>query len=107
MEFLNKIELQGIVGNTNTNNVGDTSVTRFSVCTENSYKSNDGCAVVDCTWHNCIAWASPKNNLSGIKRGAWVHLVGRLRVYRFTSYDGTERTGTEVFVNEVSVLSDK
>ena len=42
MEFLNKIELRGIVGMTSLNRVGDSQVCRFSLVTEYSYKDRDG-----------------------------------------------------------------
>ena len=105
MEFINKIELRGIVGNVNTNKVGNTSVTRFSVATENSYKSTDGAIVIDTTWHSCTAWESPKNKTADIKRGSIVHLYGRIRNSRYMTADGTERTISEIVVNEVTVLS--
>ena len=38
MEFLNKIELRGIVGQSSLNRVGDSQVCRFSLVTEYSYK---------------------------------------------------------------------
>ena len=107
MEFINKIELQGIVGAVSLNKVGNTSVARFSVCTENSYNANDGTAVIDTTWHSCTAWESDKNHISDIKKCAIVHLVGRLRASRFTSFDGSERLVYEVFVNNVSVIGQR
>jgi len=104
MEFINKIELQGIVGNVSTNKVGDTTVARFSVVTEQSYTSKDGAMVIDTTWHNCTAWESAKNAISDLKRGSIVHIVGRVRNTRYTTADGTERTISEIVVNEVKVL---
>lgn len=104
MECINKIELQGTVGNVNINKVGDTSVARFSVCTEYCYKSTDGSIVIDCTWHNCTAWESSKNKIADIAKGKAVHLTGRLRNYRFMNADGSERTGSEIFVNEVHTI---
>lgn len=104
MEFINKIELQGIVGYVNTNKVADTTVARFSVVTEHAYTDKEGSAVIDTTWHQCTAWESEKNKISNLKRGAWVHLVGRIRVYRFVNADGTERQGIETIVNEVEVI---
>lgn len=104
MEFLNKIELKGLVGNSNHNKVGDTNMVRFSVCTEYAYKDKDGCAVVDVTWHNCTAWESSKNHISDIKRGAYVRIVGRVRNTRYTASDGTERTISEILASEVEIL---
>lgn len=104
MEFINKIELQGTVGNVNINKVGDTSVARFSVCTEYCYKSTDGAIVIDCTWHNCTAWESGKNKIADIAKGKTVHLTGRIRNFRFVNADGSERTGSEIIVHEVHTI---
>ena len=56
MEFLNKIELRGIVGQSSLNRVGDSQVCRFSLVTEYSYKDRGNNPVVDVTWFNITAW---------------------------------------------------
>lgn len=104
MEFINKIELQGIVGNVNTNKVGNTSVARFSVVTEQAYTSTDGAMVIDTTWHNCTAWESNKNKIADLAKGKTVHLTGRIRNFRFTMADGGERTGSEIIVHELRTI---
>lgn len=104
MEFLNKIELKGVVGNASHNKVGNTNMVRFSVCTEYAYNGKDGGAVIDVTWHNCTAWESDKNKISNITKGAFVHIIGRVRNTRYTASDGTERTISEILVNEVETI---
>ena len=42
MEFVNKIELRGIVGNSNVIPVGGTKVVRFSLAPDYAYKTNQG-----------------------------------------------------------------
>ena len=42
MEYINKIELRGIVGTATLNRVGDSQVCRFSIATDYSYKDRDG-----------------------------------------------------------------
>jgi hypothetical protein len=49
MEFLNKIELRGIVGTVTLNRVGESQVCRFSLVTEYSYKDRENNPVVDVT----------------------------------------------------------
>ena len=105
MEFINKIELQGIVGNVTTNKVGNTTVARFSVVTEQSYTSKDGAIVIDNTWHNCTAWESDKNKIADLSKGKGVHLTGRIRTYRFINADGSERSGNEIMVHELRTFS--
>ena len=55
MEFLNKIELRGVVGTAALNRVGDSQVCRFSLVTEYSYKDRGNNPVVDVTWFNVTA----------------------------------------------------
>ena len=106
MEFINKIELQGIVGNVNTNKVANTTVARFSVVTEHAYTDKEGAMTIDVTWHNCTAFDSAKNAISDLKRGDKVHLVGRIRNVRYTTADGMEKTVSEIIVNEVKVINE-
>jgi single-strand DNA-binding protein len=105
MEFINKIELRGIVGTSTLNRVGDSQVCRFSLATDFSYKDRDGNPVVDTTWFNVTAWEG-KNipDLRPIVRGAIVQVYGRVRTYKFTTADGIEKSSWEVFARRVSVL---
>ena len=85
MEFLNKIELRGIVGLTSLNRVGESQVCRFSLVTEYSYKDRDNNPVVDTTWFNVTAWEG-KNmpDLRQIAKGVIVQVAGRVRTFRYT-----------------------
>ena len=82
MEFLNRIELRGIVGTSSVNRVGDAEVCRFSIVTEYSYKDRDNNPVVDTTWFNVTAWEG-KNmpDFRQIGKGAIVQLAGRVRTF--------------------------
>ena len=80
MEFLNKIELRGIVGQSSLNRVGDSQVCRFSLVTEYSYKDRGNNPVVDVTWFNITAWEGknmPELHLIG--KGVIVQVAGRVR----------------------------
>ena len=104
MEFKNKIEIAGIVGNANVTEVGGTKVVRFSVCTEYMYKSRDGSPVIDVTWFNCSAWEkSTLPPFDKIVKGTPVSLVGRVRHHKYT-VDGIERTTFEVLVKDMEIL---
>ena len=50
MEFLNRIEIQGVTGAVAITPIGDTRMARFSVVTETAYNERDGGIIVDCTW---------------------------------------------------------
>ena len=91
MEFLNKIELRGIVGQSSLNRVGDSQVCRYPV--------------VDVTWFNITAWEGknmPELHLIG--KGVIVQVAGRVRTFRFTMADGAERSGWEILARRVTIL---
>lgn len=104
MDFLNKIELRGVVGSVHAMKVGDTEVVRFSVMTEYAYNDKSGAAVVDCTWFNCTAWADKTPSAVNMEKGDCVHLSGRVRMWKFTGSDGKEVNGWEVMVNDLKIL---
>ena len=74
MEFLNKIELRGIVGQSSLNRVGDSQVCRFSLVTEYSYKDRGNNPVVDVTWFNITAWEGKA------ERSGWEILARRVTI---------------------------
>ena len=104
MEFLNRIEIQGIIGMSKITPVGDTRVAKFSVCTETSYHGTEG-IVIDCTWFNCTAWESDKITcLNQLEKGKAVRVSGRVRVQRYTDSEGIERQCWEVMAREVNLM---
>lgn len=52
MQFLNKIEIQGIVGNSSIQKVADTRLCRFSVAVDYAYKGNDGTNIIETTCYS-------------------------------------------------------
>lgn len=57
MENINRIELQGRVGTVRTNLVNGIKVANFSLVTDHLYKTRDGIAISETTWHNIVAWS--------------------------------------------------
>ena len=106
MEFLNRIEIQGIIGMSKITPVGDTRVARFSVCTETSYSGTAG-IVIDCCWFNVSAWESEKITcLDQLEKGKAVRVCGRVRVQRYTDSEGIERQCWEVVAREVKLMKE-
>ena len=105
MEYINHIELRGIVGTYSLNRIGESQMCRFSIVTEYSYKDRESNPVVDTTWFNVTAWEG-KNmpDLRQIVKGAIVQVSGRVRTFKFTMADGTERSGWEVMARRVKLL---
>ena len=109
MEQINKIELRGTVGNVYTKSHGETTKTRFSIVTNYAYKSRGGDPVIETLWLNVTAWEGKDiPDLSGLKKGMCVHLIGRLRPYKYTSsQDGVERQDYEVVAREVVIVEEE
>ena len=104
MDFLNRIDLQGIIGMVKITPVGDTRVARFSVCTETTYKGTEG-IVIDCCWFQISAWPSETITcLDQLEKGKAVKVSGRVRVQRYTDSEGCDRQCWEVMAREVEIL---
>lgn len=107
MEQLNKVELVGHVGSISINRISGKVLGRFTVATSYAYRSSDGTPVVDTTWHNVSAWEGQGiEDLQSIGRADAVHVVGRLRMVRYTAADGAERTVTEVIASKVEKVTE-
>ena len=79
MEFLNKIEIRGVVGRADINSYNGNQVCNFSVVTEASAVDRAGNSTVEPTWFNVSAWSGVKglDDLTLIQKGGWVRVVGR------------------------------
>ena len=107
MEHINRIELQGRVGIVRTNEHNGMRVANFSLATDLLYKTRDGAAVSETTWHNVVAWEGKDTpDVYGICVGMPLHVIGRLRTSKYTNVDGTEKTYYEVLASKVTVLQD-
>ena len=107
IEHINRIELQGHIGTVRINEHNGSKVTNFTLATEIMYKSRDGVAISETTWHNIVAWDSTQMpDLDKIAKGVPVNVTGRLRTNRYTSADGTEKVYYEVLANKIRFLKD-
>lgn len=104
MEQLNRIELRGNVGNVRISTVGSSQVARFSLATNFMYKTKDGEAVVETTWHNIVAWAGKgMPDFNRISKGVPLYVCGRLKSSKYTAGDGTERQIYEVIASRLAI----
>lgn len=107
MEYLNKIEIRGIVGNSSIQKVADTRLCRFSVVTELAYKGNDGTNIIESTWFNCLIFEGPGIcNPDTITRGAIVLVIGRLKCNRYVDANGNDRVQYEIVARKVDVVKE-
>ena len=106
MDHINRIELQGRVGNVRTNEYNGTKVDNFSLVTEVLYKTREG-AVSEATWHNVVAWESRDvPNVHSITKGKPIYVSGRLRTSKITNIDGSEKTYYEVLASKMKFVDD-
>lgn len=112
MEFLNRIDLRGIVGKSSVTRIGETQLCRFSLVTEYAHKDKGGNQIVEVTWHNVVAFDSKtmvavtgaaKPDLEQIQKGSIVRVRGRVRAFRATMADGTEKSCWEVVARSVTI----
>ena len=108
MQFINRIEIQGVAGVVNRHPMtsGGPNVLRFSVCTDYVFQSKDGAVVIDTTWHSVTATELNAGELDWLQKGAKVHVVGRMRNVRYTDATGAERSFCEVVAKSVNEVKE-
>ena len=107
MQFLNKIEIQGIVGNSSIQKVADTRLCRFSVVTELAYKGNDGTNIIESTWFSVSAFEGKDiKDITAITRGSIVHVTGRLKCNRYVDANGNDKVLYEIVAHKLEIMED-
>ena len=104
-EFINRVELQGIIGSVRQYTIGTQKGFQLTVATNRVYKDRDGNPVIETQWTCCSGWESEHVDLSLLEKGREVHLIGRIRNQRYTGADGVERTTMEVVVSSLEAAS--
>ena len=105
MEQLNKVELIGTVGSVYVKDFGNTRCANFSVATNHCFKDREGYPVIETTWHRVIAWDNPDTaDAFKLEKGSPVHVIGRLRIQKYTGADGVERQAVEILASKVEEL---
>lgn len=106
----NKVQLIGNLGNTpeiRTTESGK-KLARFSLATDETYRSAKGEKVTETQWHNLIAWGKVADIAEQyLSKGSEVAIEGKLVNRNYTDKDGNKRYVTEVQVNEVLMLGEK
>ena len=107
MEFLNRIELRGIIGSVYVKDFVNAKVANFSVATNHCYTAKDGCQVIDTTWFRIVAWESDTiKKLDQLQKGAAIHVIGRVRMQRYTAADGSERSTCEILASKLEIVEN-
>ena len=102
MEYLNRIELRGIVGRVSIRQIGNISLAELSLMTDYAYRDSSGNGVIETTWFSITAFEGKKIcQLERLEKGITVYVVGRLRIRRYTGADGSERSLPEIVAHEI------
>ena len=108
MEHINRIELQGRIGTIRTSIIGESMVANFSLVTEFLYKSRDGGAPNETTWHQVCAWENrDMPDLSRLTKGMAVNVTGRMRSVKYTNAEGIEKQLYEVAASKIRILTEE
>ena len=106
MEYINKVEIAGIIGNIKTMKVYNTTAIILTVATNEVFKREND-VVVETTWHNVSYFSKPTDNLNMDKliKGQGVHVKGRLKNHRFTDAQGIEHTSFDIVANNLELIN--
>lgn len=103
MEYLNKIELQGIVGYCKSKELPDTTEVRFSLVTELNRQS-EGYNIIETNWFDVIAMSNKSPAVLLMQKGDAVRVEGRLRTRACYDRCGDVRPQWEVIASKVEIL---
>lgn len=85
-------------------NTGQNRCARFSVATKEQFRDRSGGLHEETTWHNIAAWQGKSMpELNNIKKGALVHIYGRIRNSKFTGNDGEDKYFSEITANHLEI----
>ena len=85
-----------------------TAVCNFGLATNRQWKTDSGEKKEDVEFHRIVAW----NKLAELcaqllSKGRKVYVEGRLQTRRWTTQDGTDRTTTEIVINDMIILDSR
>jgi len=106
----NKVQLVGNLGmdpEVRTTENGK-KLARFSVATNENYKTASGEWITDTQWHNLIAWGKTAEMVEKkLQKGNEVMVEGKLVHREYTDKTGVKRKVSEVQINELVKLDKK
>ncbi|PIZ05671.1 MAG: single-stranded DNA-binding protein [Flavobacteriales bacterium CG_4_9_14_0_2_um_filter_32_27] len=106
----NKVQLIGNIGNAPEiiNLESGKKLAKFSVATNESYKTAKGETVKETQWHNLVAWGKTAEIVEKyLTKGNEVAIEGKLTSRSYEDKTGVKKYVTEVVVNELLMLGGK
>ena len=108
---VNKVILLGNVGSDpeiRESNGGKFATFRLAT-TDKGYTKRDGTQVPERTeWHNIVANSNIVSVIENyVRKGTILYIEGKLRTRKYTARDNTERTITEIYIDNLELLGGK
>ena len=108
MEFLNRIEVKGVVGSARTTTLENIQTVNFSLVTEYCYTDKAGMGIVETTWFSVRGFKGEgisQETIDNISRGRNVLVIGRIRQSRYVDGNGSEQVRDEIIAQEISIIN--
>ena len=108
---VNRVFLLGNVGSDpeiRESNGGKFATFRLAT-TDKGYTKRDGTQVPERTeWHNIVANSNIVSVIENyVRKGTKLYIEGKLRTRKYTARDNTERTVTEIYIDNMELLGCK
>jgi single-strand DNA-binding protein len=106
----NKVQLIGNLGKAPEviNTEKGKKLARFSIATNEIYRTKDGEKVTETQWHNVYAWGKTADIAERfLNKGTEVAVEGKLVSRSYTDKEGIKRYVTEIQVSEILVFGSK
>lgn len=104
---LNKVTLIGNIGTKPeiTKLEGNISVAKFSLATNEKYKTDKGETITQTEWHNIVLWRNMAD-IAGkyLDKGSLVYIEGKIKTRNYVDKDGKTRYITEIIVDSFIML---
>ncbi|RLD47128.1 MAG: single-stranded DNA-binding protein [Bacteroidetes bacterium] len=85
-----------------------TTLAKFAIATDESYKNKSGEKVDATEWHNLIVWgAQAKTVRDYLKKGSKVMIEGRLTTETWDNKEGVKQYRSQIVVNDFLMLDKK
>lgn len=108
MEFLNRIEVKGVIGSSRTTTLNNTQTVSFSLATDYCYKTEDGTVIVETSWFSVRGFKGrgiSQETIDSISRGLNVLVIGRIRQQRYVDGNGSEQIRDEIIAQEITIIN--
>jgi len=106
---MNRVQLFGNVGgDPDSRKVNESTVTKFSLATNKTYKNKAGEKITDTAWHNIVLWGKVAEIASKyVKKGSSIIIEGEISYRSYENKDGQTVYITEIIGNNLHLVGKK